>query len=70
MATHIVFLYTGFERQAVAVGDVTSWRAKPKLHLMQSSVSTSAWKQGSLVSTGLTRTKVGAACLAKVATRR
>ena len=28
-------LYTGLERQAVATGDVTSWRVKPKLHLMR-----------------------------------
>ena len=31
----LALLYTGLERKAVANGDVTSWRVKPKLHLMQ-----------------------------------
>ena len=53
-------LYTGLERKGVANGDATSWRAKPKLHLMQELMSTYALKQGPLVSTGLTRTRAGA----------
>jgi hypothetical protein len=35
LSRKIALLYTGLEHEAMAQGDVMSWRCKPKVHLMQ-----------------------------------